>query len=100
MNPGQATITGRAAIQAHYEGLFTEMDAEAQIRPEATDVDGALGFDSGTFTNTVTPKAGGELMSEEGRYLVILRKEADGSWKVSREFGNRPIPPAMPDTGN
>jgi uncharacterized protein (TIGR02246 family) len=100
MNPGEATITGLAAIQAHYDDLFSRIDAEAQIHPEATDVDGSLGFDSGTFTNTATLKPGGEAVSEEGRYVVILRKQADGQWKVSREIGNRPTAPAPPAAGN
>ncbi len=100
MNPGEPTVSGPAAIQAGFEQMFSEATASNDIRPEMTDVSGDWGFDSGTYTSTVTPKAGGEAMTESGRYLVVLRKQADGSWKIVREMGNSPTAPMMPGGGN
>ncbi|HSG00938.1 MAG TPA: SgcJ/EcaC family oxidoreductase [Vicinamibacterales bacterium] len=100
MNPGQATAAGPAAIEALYGQLFAEMTAQTEIRPEATEVSGSLAYDSGTYTGTMTPKAGGDAMTEEGRYVVILKKGADGSWKIARDIGNTPTMPAMPGGGN
>jgi uncharacterized protein (TIGR02246 family) len=100
MNPGQPTVSGRAAIQANFEQMFSEATGSNDIQPELTEVSGDWGFDIGTYTSTVTPKAGGDAMTENGRYLVVLRKQADGSWKIVREMGNTPTAPMMPGGGN
>jgi uncharacterized protein (TIGR02246 family) len=92
MNPGEPTISGQPSIQAMYEATFAQMSMQAEVRPEATEVDGDLAFDAGTFISTATPVEGGDAIAEEGRYLVIARRDADGTWKVLREMGNRPTP--------
>jgi ketosteroid isomerase-like protein len=35
---------------------------------------------------------------DEGRYLVLLRKDTDGQWRVSHDVGNSslPMPTPMP----
>jgi len=33
-------------------------------------------------------------MSTEGRYLVVLQRQADGSWKIARDIDNTATPPA------
>jgi len=36
----------------------------------------------------VTPKAGGESIQLEGKYLVVFQKQPDGSWKAARDIWN------------
>lgn len=97
MDGGQPTISGRAAIRQSFEETFSQVDVQVEINPQATEVDGDLAFDSGTFRSTATPKAGGEAMVQEGRYVVILRRGSDGAWRVARDMGNSPTPPMMPE---
>ena len=40
---------------------------------------GNIGFDRGHFKITLTPKAGGPAVNDEGRYVVLLEKGADGT---------------------
>ena len=40
-------------------------------------------FEWGTFTATFVQAAGGEEMPLRGKLLRVLRKQADGSWKVA-----------------
>ena len=37
-------------------------------------------------------------MTQTGRYFVILRKEADGQWRASHDYGNtaEPMPEPAP----
>jgi ketosteroid isomerase-like protein len=68
------------------------MTATSAVTSQTMDVSGDLGFDNGTFTGTMTPTAGGDAMSREGRYIVILRRAADGAWRISRSISNAPMP--------
>jgi len=93
--PGHnATLTGQAAIVAYNQGLFDHMTARIEITPDETRTMGNFGFDRGRYKLTMTPKAGGPAVSDEGRYIVMLEKGANGSWKVTRDIDNSSV--AMP----
>ena len=94
MEPGQPTLVGASAVQEGLMGLFQQNSAQIEITGEKTDVSGDMAYDRGTYRNTITPKAGGAAMTEEGRYLVVLKRQADGSWKLVELMGNVPTAPA------
>ncbi len=92
----QSTVTGHDAIMkfnADFFGQFTPNDIT--LTPEETTVMGDWAFDRGTYHVMVTPKSGAAPVTEEGRYLELLQRQADGSWKVARDIDNtiRPTPP-------
>jgi len=96
MEAGLPTATGTAAIEAAMKTAFGMMTrGDTIITPEKTDVVGDLAYEVGTFKSTAT-MTGGEMMTDEGRYLVVLRRQADGSWKLVATIGNSPTMPAMP----
>ncbi|KPJ95856.1 MAG: hypothetical protein AMS18_02110 [Gemmatimonas sp. SG8_17] len=51
-------------------------------------VDGRLGFHTYEYEWRVTPRAGGAATVSRGKGLHVLRREADGSWKIVREIWN------------
>lgn len=89
------TVTGRDAIVEGQKAMFSQFAIKAEIMPDETVTMGTFGFDRGRYRMSMTPKAGGEAMVDEGRYVVLLRKEADGAWKVSSDIDNSitPLPP-------
>jgi hypothetical protein len=59
-----------------------------------------MAYDRGTYKTTVAPKApGAKAIQEDGRYLVVLRRQADSSWKLVELIGNvaYPVVPAPPE---
>lgn len=94
----QATVSGRDAVVANMRAMFEGMTMSVEIVPEETMTMGNFGFDRGHARVTVTPKAGGAAMTDESRYIVLLEKSADGTWRVSRDIDNSsmPMPMAMP----
>lgn len=92
-----ATVSGRTAIVAHQQEMLSDYTVSMEIMPDETRTMGDFGFDRGRYRATMTPKAGGEPMTDEGRYIVLLQKEADGSWKVSRDLDNSTIEMPMMD---
>jgi uncharacterized protein (TIGR02246 family) len=96
----EQTATGHDAILASQKAMFDQMTVVAEIMPDETKTLGSIGFDRGRYKMTLTPKAGGQPMTDEGRYVVLLEKQADGSWKVTSDIDNSimpmPMPPAAP----
>jgi len=101
MNNGQPTAQGRAAITESNRKVFDQFKGKITLSPQNTKVSGDLAFDEGTYTTVMTPKAGGgQPVTDDGRYIVILQRETDG-WKVIEDIGNvskaaAPEPPKEP----
>lgn len=95
----QPTITGRAAIRQHYADTFAAGKGTASVTPQETQLMGDWAYDLGTFSGTFTPAAGGDAMSVEGRYIVVLQRQTDGSWKIARDIDNSATPPVGSEGG-
>jgi len=88
----RAAVEGKPAIQASYEAMFKENTGKIVLTPLETQVAGDWAYDRGNATVTVTPKSG-KPMEESSKYLVILKRQGDGSWKVYRDTDNSNNPP-------
>ena len=90
----QPTLTGRAAIREHMAAQFGMGTAVATVTSAELQLMGDWAYDRGAYTVNITPAAGGDAMMMGGRYIVILRKQADGSWLLARGIDNSPVAPA------
>jgi uncharacterized protein (TIGR02246 family) len=90
----QPALTGHAGIEEYNKKLFGAYSAKITITPVETKVFGDRALDRGTYTMELTPKAGGAPMKDEGKYLVLLQRQADGSWKVTHDIDNSSLPAA------
>jgi len=97
MGPDAPAIFGREALRANKEAAWDNFTLEMALYPEEAQVSGGLGFARGTYTLSITPKAGGETISvmPDGKYLTICKRQADGSWKISHDCYNSNVPPAQ-----
>ncbi len=98
MENAQPTAIGPQAVEAATTALLAQMASQnVVITPEKTDVSGDFAYERGTYKTTLTPKSGGPPIVEDGRYLVVLQRQADGSWKLVDNMGNLATAPvAMP----
>ena len=95
MPPGDNASVGRANIERMFGGFaaFTVSNMKLLIRDVAAS--GDLASETGHFEWTLTPKAkGGKPTTETGKYVVVWRKQADGSYKLFRDIWNADAPPA------
>jgi ketosteroid isomerase-like protein len=58
-------------------------DTEMTISPEDVRILGDCAYSHGSYKQAMTPKEGGEPISNAGRFLTILEKQANGSWKIA-----------------
>jgi uncharacterized protein (TIGR02246 family) len=92
MPPGMPAVSGRTATVAFMSAFLGQFDLRIQYVSEEIRVHGDLGFDRGTYSQTLTPKGGGEGNRESGNYLWIYLRRSDGGWEFSRVIWNASQP--------
>ncbi len=92
MPPNEPGVTGHEAVSSRYAAIFEQFTAELTVSSEELEVLGNRAFDRGTFTITLTSKAGGEPTEDNGKYIVILQKQPYGSWQIARHIWNSSNP--------
>ena len=89
MPPNITILEGREAIRARAEASqpFTSFT----VTPLEIDGLGDLAFARGTFTYTRAPEDA-DPITESGKFIQILRKQPDGSWRIFRDIWNSDLP--------
>jgi uncharacterized protein (TIGR02246 family) len=94
MPPGGPSVAGRPAIEAFLAGFpkVTEMSFDL----DEVDGRGDLAFVRGAYRMTMEiPGTPGPVM-DEGKFIEIRRKQADGRWLVDVDIFNSNLPPPPP----
>jgi uncharacterized protein (TIGR02246 family) len=82
---------GRRGIQDYFAKAFATSGG-VQVTPAAFDASGDLAYDSGRYSQDVTPP-GGQPMKVSGHYVVVLKRQADGAWKIVQHIATPEAPP-------
>lgn len=88
MGPGRPALVGRQAIEAHYQKSFNFVDFELSNHIEEAEISGEMAYIRGVHRTRMTLKKGGVSRQSTGKYLVVLKRQADGSWKFFRDAFN------------
>lgn len=89
MRPDGPELVGKAAIIADDEKFFAENSATQTATVDEVAVWGDVGLSRGTWQVTATPKKGNaKPVSTHGKWIVIHKRQADGSWKAWRHMWN------------
>ena len=88
MEPDMPAITGKEQIRARMQSVLDMFKFKMTIDVEEIKVFGDWAFSRGTYKYTMTPKKEGEPYANTGKYLTILERQADGSWKFARDCFN------------
>lgn len=89
--PDQPMHQGSQAIQENFQKFFDAYDAQISIEPVDSAVSGDWAYGQGTYKITLQQEEG-EPIEEIGKWINILHKESDGSWKISRNIWNSDSP--------
>lgn len=92
MAPNQPAWRGTDGIRAGAKGLMDMFAvSNASFTTEEVKVSGDLAVETGTFEMTMTPKQG-KAVTDKGKYIAIWERQADGSWKITRDIFNSDLP--------
>lgn len=86
--PGEPSLNGIAEIRAWYEGLFANFDIALEHIPGPVEVAGSLIIHRGVARGRLTPRAGGDPITFDNKYLFVLRVRTDGSLEHWRAMFN------------
>jgi uncharacterized protein (TIGR02246 family) len=93
MPPNEPAIQGRAAFIAWAQALGDQFTIAGEYTSNDVTVSGDLAVHRYVGRLTMTPKAGGEAMSESIKGVHVLRRQADGSWRITQDVWNADEPP-------
>jgi uncharacterized protein (TIGR02246 family) len=73
---------GRDAIKAFWGGFLDAYTVRFEVASDTIEGRGDLAYNQGHYRFTAVPKAKGVPgVADEGKFLEILKKQPDGSWK-------------------
>ena len=88
MAPGKPASVGREAVKAYYQAIFDEYKPELDSHYEEVEVSGDLAYGRGEAIVRLTPRNGGIPTVATAKYLNILRRQSDGTWKTTHDIWN------------
>ena len=95
MPPNSPALTTKEAIRKGWKDMIESPGLSLSWQATKVEVasSGDLAYVSGTYEDTTTG-AGGKKTTEKGKYLEVLKKQADGSWKCVADMWNSDLPAA------
>ena len=93
MPPNAATIHGRNEIQKFWGAFVDAYRVDLTLAAEEVEGHGDLAYSRGRYTLDLTPKAKGPVPAhDEGKFLVIFRRQPDGIWRLGVDMYSSDLP--------
>jgi ketosteroid isomerase-like protein len=89
--PNLPALVGRPAIQQALEGLIAAGLNQLILRTDKIEVSGDLTYAIGRYQLTIKPASGAEI-PDEGKYLLVYRRQPDGQWRAVADMFNSDLP--------
>lgn len=85
---GEPAIIGAQKIAARYTAFFEKTHSTFELQPGKIEICGRWAFLNGSWQRKDSARQGGPVMQHGGHYLMVLKKQSDGSWKIARDIWN------------
>jgi uncharacterized protein (TIGR02246 family) len=94
MPPNFGANTGIAAIRGWNSGFMGMFACRFSLSVDEVQAAADWAFERGRYEIELTPKAGGGPTKDNGKYITLYQRQADGSWKIARDIWNssQPLP--------
>ena len=93
LQPNGERITGSAALRTLFQNILTTFNSDLTLNSKNLETSGDLAYDSGAFEETLTNIASGAKISSKGSYVIIYKRQSNGSWQIVQHAWTG-IPPA------
>ena len=88
MPPDVRPRIGKEQIRKEVKPQFDLFNTKISIHPEEVRILGERAYSHGLFSTVVRPKDSKTTTEISGKFLTILEKQADGSWKIAVDCFN------------
>jgi len=81
--PNEPVVKGEA-VKKYNDDMTNSFSGPTELTTTVVEGRGDLAYAVGIYRASLTPKKAGAkpLPTEEGKYVEVLKKQADGSWKI------------------
>jgi len=93
--PGEPIVKGEAA-KKYWVDFGKQFSGPTELNTMTVEGSGNVASAIGTYKMTLTPKKAGAkpLPTDEGKYIEVLKRQDDGSWKIIYDMWSPNAPPA------
>jgi ketosteroid isomerase-like protein len=88
MAPGKPAMHGTMAVRNYYQAIFDSFHTVLESHYEAVEVSGDMGYGRGFAKVILVRKNGGDTSVSTAKYLNVLKKQPDGTWKTTHDIWN------------
>ncbi len=85
--PDQPIATGRAGAEQVFGGMLKAGAKNVSLHTENVERAGDYAIETGTVAVTMQPE-GKEAQTSSGKYVVVWKRQSDGSWQLHRDIWN------------
>jgi ketosteroid isomerase-like protein len=85
INPDGSRVRGAAELRKLFETVTAAFDSDLTFDSKRVAVAGDLGYDSGSYHETLKVRATGKLQQANGSYLTVYRRGKDGTWRIEEQ---------------
>lgn len=92
ISPDVGRVAGRAAIRELCKNVMATFTSDLTFHSIKTEISGDLAYDSGDFHETLTKLADGSKSDDQGNYLMVFKRQPDGTWLIAQQMWAGPPP--------
>ena len=92
--PTEVRVTGESAIRDLFSKIMGSVNGGLALHSIATESSGNLAYDSGEYKETLVYIAHGRKAELQGNYVMVLKRQADGKWRVVQHVWTEVTPNA------
>jgi ketosteroid isomerase-like protein len=93
LQPTGERITGSAAIRTLFQTIMATFNSDLILHSQNLETSGDLAYDSGDFQETLTTIATGAKITGKGSYIIIFKRQPNGSWQIVQHVWTGIPPP-------
>ena len=93
MPPNEPPVIGKDQLRSRNGGALEIFAVEIDITNQEFGIAGDWAYSRGVYTATFAPKDGSEPIPVDGKFMTILKRQADGGWKIHRDIFNSNVAP-------
>jgi ketosteroid isomerase-like protein len=93
LQPTGERITGSAALRNLFQTIMATFNSDLTLRSQNLETSGDLAYDSGDFEETLTTIATGAKITAKGSYIMIFKRQPNGSWQIAQQVWTGTPPP-------
>jgi ketosteroid isomerase-like protein len=93
LQPTGERLTGSAALRTLFQTIMASFNSDLTLHSQSLETSGNLAYDSGDFEESLTNIASGTKITSKGSYIIIYKRQPNGSWLIVQHVWTGTPPP-------